>query len=98
MLVQEGRRASLAGETAPLDSTMLAAREIHIHQLAIFVGDFEHLPRLQVHETGHEHVGNLADAGVVSVDVVVEKFAAVSDALFEFADAVLQLEEVLRWP
>jgi len=31
------------------------------------------LPRLQAHKAGHEYVGDLADTGVVSVDVVVEK-------------------------
>ena len=61
------------------------ALETHFHQLAVFVGDFEHLARLQGHEAGHEYVGDLADARVVGVDVVVEKLAAVGDALFEFA-------------
>ena len=58
------------------------------------VGDFEEGARLEAEETGDEDVGDFSDAGVVGIDVVVEKFAAVGDALFEFADAALQLEKV----
>src|ERR1700692_1593490 len=74
------------GRTLPL--------ELHLHQLAVVLGHFEHGAWLQFHEAGHKHFRDLADASVVGVDVVVKKLAAVGDAVFEFADAGLQLEKV----
>jgi hypothetical protein len=78
-----------------LGSGCALALERYVDLAAVFVRDFEHLPGLQVQEAGDEDFGDLADAGVVGVDVVVEKLPAVGDALFEFADAGLQLEEVV---
>jgi hypothetical protein len=33
---------------------------------------------------GHKNLGHLNQAGVVSVDVVVEQFTAISDPFFQF--------------
>src|SRR5712671_993430 len=61
---------------------------------AIFVRHFEHGARLQVHEAGYKDFGDLSDAGVVGVDIVVKELAAVGNAFFELRDPILQLEEV----
>jgi hypothetical protein len=54
--------------------------------------------RLEAHEAGYEDVGDLGDAGIVAVDVVVEELAAVGDALFEFAEAAPQFHKIFVWP
>ena len=97
-LLREGRGeiARLAAKLLSAENSLNAARvtckllrsggalsrKAHFHLSAVFVGDFEHLARLEVHEAGDEDVGDLADAGIVSGDVVIEEFAAVGDALF----------------
>src|SRR5712672_1905163 len=68
--------------------------EFHLDQLAVLLGHFEHSARFQAHEAGHKNLRDLADASVVGINVVIEELAPVSDALFQFADARLQLEKV----
>jgi hypothetical protein len=72
-----------------LTSCGAQALERYIDLAAVFVRDFEHRARLEVQEAGEEDFGDLADAGVVGIDVVVEELAAIGDALFELAEAGL---------
>ncbi len=76
-------------------ASLSGALEFDFDQLAVGVGDLEHVAALEMHEAGDEDVGDLSDASVVGVDVIIEKFAAVGDTFFEFGDAILQLEEIL---
>jgi hypothetical protein len=78
-------------ETRRLRPRGALALELQLHQFVVLVGHFEHGARFQAHEGGHKHLGDLADACVVGVDVAVEELAPVGDALFQFADARLQL-------
>src|ERR1700756_3405884 len=70
------------------------ARELHFDKLAVFVGGLEELAGLENHGGGQKHRGELPDASVVGVYVVIEEFAAVGDAFFQLRNAILQLQEI----
>src|SRR5579862_1186755 len=68
--------------------------EFDFDQFAVFIRDLEHVPSLQPHKARDEDIRDLPDAGVVGVDVVVEKLATVGDVIFDLGNAGLQLEEI----
>src|SRR5579864_4463901 len=80
--------------SAGLDAGCPLALKCHFHLSAVFIRDFEHLAGLHAQEASHKDLRDLADAGVVGVDVVVEELAPVGDAFLQFCDPVLQLEKI----
>ena len=69
-------------------------READFHILAIGFRGLEERVGLQPHEAGHKVGGNLGNADIENVDVLIEAAALRGDLLFEFRDAALQLHEV----
>jgi hypothetical protein len=51
---------------------------------AIVLSSSRTLKNSRAHQRGHKNLGHLNQAGVVSVDVVVEQFTAISDPFFQF--------------
>src|SRR5580698_11370284 len=75
-------RDKYSKQAAAWNLSLAGLGEVYFDPLAVVVRDSEEFAPLQVHETGHEDFRNLADACVVGIHIVVEKLAAVRDALF----------------
>src|SRR5262249_45698531 len=90
-----GVRRSLRRQGRLRSRGVLLLRELYFHGPALFRGYFEHVTWLQSYHVREKQIGNLLDASVVRIHVIVEELAPIGNPFFQFRYPVLQLEKIL---